>query len=500
MLEDQRQPVSEPAGEPQPPTARGVRHGAADDVSRGLTSARPDPPGVVAWLADTGDERRAAVVLEMQRTAGNRAVTRFLAEAPILARKTGTGPGTVPGIGTGTGTGPAPGMPHSGPWQRYAPTPGSRGAFEQSWRDFWSSEDTLTPLATLEPGPAKPPFVSEIPPSPSIGMPGRSEYPQYETALRSGRRLHVLEAIEHGVATARDIGDLEQVLRDYLDYTPANIMDPEQLFSELQPQTRHKRVRYVTPPGFDPDGRRMTVFHAALMKRPTLKARMEAAREALKGKTKTELASRPKTKDGKSVEVVLWLPSTKAIHRDHYAWLASRRRLVHRLPYERGNPAQDKKWKDELQPGAAEGMHPSTYARGEELNLTRDRILLPDWSRDHKRQPMNVDHIVELQVVPRDEHTGLWNSVVNYELLDGISNSLSGSQLKNNIIEERLRLARETGDETWLVRELVFDRVETDSGPRGSRWKREEIRSGEHLDAWAEHLGERSPGNGRSQN
>ena len=112
-------------------------------------------------------------------------------------------------------------------------------------------------------------------------------------------------------------------------------------------------------------------------------------------------------------------------------------------------------------------MHPSTYARGEELNLTRDRILLPDWSRDQRRQPMNVDHIVELQVVPTNEHAGLWNSVVNYELLDGVSNAMSGSQLKNNIIEERLRLARETGDETWLVRELVFDRVEADSGPRG---------------------------------
>ena len=98
---------------------------------------------------------------------------------------------------------------------------------------------------------------------------------------------------------------------------------------------------------------------------------------------------------------------------------------------------------------------------------------------------------LELQVVPWEEVDTIWDNFGNYELLDQSSNASSGSQLRSNIEAERRRLAAVTGDLGWLARPLRFTQVTVDSGASGQRWLRDEIRTGEHLDALDRHQRDR---------
>ena len=97
---------------------------------------------------------------------------------------------------------------------------------------------------------------------------------------------------------------------------------------------------------------------------------------------------------------------------------------------------------------------------------------------------MPVDHKVEFQARPITG--GIWvDEPFNFELLDASSNSSSGPKMSANIEAERARLARVTGDPTWLVKDLTFTDIDVDSGSSFTeRWSHEEIIAGEHLTAF----------------
>lgn len=124
---------------------------------------------------------------------------------------------------------------------------------------------------------------------------------------------------------------------------------------------------------------------------------------------------------------------------------------------------------------------------GRRLGLPDERILRPDWDRRGASVPMQVDHRIEWQVRPLGDESTL-DEPWNYELLDSASNRASGSAIDNNIQAERQRIATETGDQSWLARDLTFSAVEG-GGSSGRRWSLEEIANGEHLQVFARRNG-----------
>lgn len=179
---------------------------------------------------------------------------------------------------------------------------------------------------------------------------------------------------------------------------------------------------------------------------------------------------------------VLRLPQEKQPHLATYrAWLGA---LQSDPAYDRGAPAQLERWHQAHRIGGSHGIPSEIYERGHALGLTGEAgerlIRLPNWSRA-RSTPMEVDHIIELQVTPAGMRDA-FDVVDNYELLDRSANGTSGPRLRANIARERaIQVAH---DPTAAPRVLVFDRVEPDSGQDGERWSSEEIRAGAQLDAY----------------
>jgi hypothetical protein len=254
---------------------------------------------------------------------------------------------------------------------------------------------------------------------------------------------------------------------------------------------RWSRPKVIFPDGFDPDNLRMRTFTKALSKRH------RAWLGAGKGPT-PETALLPgvgtqekEKKSEKEPQITLYLPSFKTAHLRLYEALVRERRLVADASYERGRPAQADKWDSAMDPNSSRGMSQKVYEAGLRMGLTRERVLRPDWSRDVRYLPMQVDHMVELQLTPNTERE-IWNEFdVNYELLGALSNALSGGEFQRNILEERIRLSTETKDPTWMFRPLRFTRVVPAAGPLGQRWLKEEIGRGDHIKALRRLQGER---------
>lgn len=136
-------------------------------------------------------------------------------------------------------------------------------------------------------------------------------------------------------------------------------------------------------------------------------------------------------------------------------------------------------------------MYQEVWRKFDQLGVSDARKLRPNWTPDRYTQlePMEVDHMVELQVtLPTEE--AIWDSVSNYELLDRDSNGASGRLLHANITAERARIAGCTGDASWMVKPLQFDALEVQPGPPGERWLIDDIHGGEHLDAYVRLLRE----------
>ena len=95
------------------------------------------------------------------------------------------------------------------------------------------------------------------------------------------------------------------------------------------------------------------------------------------------------------------------------------------------------------------------------------------------QQRMNVDHLIEYQL--RSVGGDDWmDKPWNYELLEPVANSSSGSALKDNIIAERKRLAKLTGDKSWTTADIKFTKLNVTHGS-AERYLIAEIEKGKHL-------------------
>ncbi|MET0622224.1 MAG: DUF4157 domain-containing protein [Pyrinomonadaceae bacterium] len=183
---------------------------------------------------------------------------------------------------------------------------------------------------------------------------------------------------------------------------------------------------------------------------------------------------------GNPVQVRLVLPSQKGAHAARYRSLVARRQLVHLAGRPREHDAQVTRWDKAVEPGSgAYAMYQEIWDKFERMGVNETRRKRPDWSKTVDRVQMQVDHIVELQVSPPGQEE-IYDSVVNYELLDSASNGSSGSRLKSNIAAERARLAAVTRDPGWLTAPLVFTQLEVTPGGGGMRWLPDEIQDGKH--------------------
>jgi Domain of unknown function (DUF4157) len=186
------------------------------------------------------------------------------------------------------------------------------------------------------------------------------------------------------------------------------------------------------------------------------------------------------------VRVRLVLPSQKSAAGQLAAYQRYREVLEHDVTYVRGRPAQARKWDGNVRPGGTHGMSPVKYHEGRTLGIPRERIFRPDWTKLNANVPtMQVDHMIELQVLPRSLQSGWGDTFDNYELLDQRSNTSAGPTLSANIARERRRLFALTCDPRWLTCFLRFDEIVPTPGQwTGARWSSDEIIRGDQVDAW----------------
>jgi hypothetical protein len=149
-------------------------------------------------------------------------------------------------------------------------------------------------------------------------------------------------------------------------------------------------------------------------------------------------------------------------------------------------------------------MPRGTYCQGRGLGLTKIDIYRPYWSKQYldasrksRKKPrdsddiprMQVDHVIEWQVRPLDGAPWV-DQPWNFELMDASSNGSSGPKMKGNINKERKRLARLTGDDEWLTKDITFTIIKIEGSADTERWSSEEIEDGDHHDAYRILAGE----------
>jgi hypothetical protein len=190
----------------------------------------------------------------------------------------------------------------------------------------------------------------------------------------------------------------------------------------------------------------------------------------------------PKDKKKTRPPFVLNLPRQKAIHLPRYRGLLGQ--LESDPNYDRGSPAQRDEWDKNLRIGGSHAISQEIYEKGHALGLTGEKgeelIRIPNWTPTGARSPMEVDHIIELQVTPPPRE--YYDHIDFYELLDRSANGNSGNVLRANIAEERAKQV--AFDPTAANRVLKFDAVGIKGGINGERWTLDEIQAGEQLDAY----------------
>jgi hypothetical protein len=184
----------------------------------------------------------------------------------------------------------------------------------------------------------------------------------------------------------------------------------------------------------------------------------------------------------KKTPFVLLLPQQKEPHLQLYRnWLGT---LQSDPNYDRGDPHQENIWHQALRIGGGDPIPAEVYERGHRLGLTGEagEILIrkPNWSRT-KSVPMEVDHVIELQVTPNAQRS-YFNSLANLELLDRLSNGTAGPLLQGNIASERAK--QEAADPSLKGQVLKFDDVKMDGGTPGERWNVAQLKSGQQLDTY----------------
>jgi len=207
------------------------------------------------------------------------------------------------------------------------------------------------------------------------------------------------------------------------------------------------------------------------------------------------------------------LPPIKERHRRVYDAWAQQGKLkrVPGYPFKRGSPDQrDSVW---LADGGVTlpqerldtiGLTPSfagtktvevgTHTRTGNLKTLTNFLKTPQWDRTGNWEdfPMEVDHIVELQVGGWDGSSGAANTIENMELLDKSSNASAGARTKESIRNNVVRYleattglpAKASDVEDYLKDNPIdFDRVVpgTEGSAGGRWWSRAEIQAGDHL-------------------
>lgn len=167
-----------------------------------------------------------------------------------------------------------------------------------------------------------------------------------------------------------------------------------------------------------------------------------------------------------------------------YTGYLSSPKLQHSLDRPQRSTNQVAIWEADIR----SGLSPEAEDLGRQLGLSESEILRPSWNRQGQRMPMQVDHKVEWQVRPIGGDA-LFDNVANMELLDARSNQASGQAIHASIQNTRQNLANETGDQSWLSRDITFTAV-TGGGSAGHRWSDEEIKRGEHLRVYRDRLAE----------
>jgi hypothetical protein len=205
--------------------------------------------------------------------------------------------------------------------------------------------------------------------------------------------------------------------------------------------------------------------------------------------TATSIATVPQqpTKQ-KGVEVVLRLPAHKSGPDQVGRYRTYLGALVHDPNYVRRVNAQARRWDS----GIRRGMRREVVADAQRLGFSPTAVTRPNWTRLNPPPitAMQVDHIIELQLIPGGLQRTWGDQFDNYELLDQRANGSSGSAIQHNVWQERVRLRNLTGNPLWTVCMLRFDRIETTPGDwQGVRWSPSEIEFGEHVRAWRRHHG-----------
>lgn len=202
--------------------------------------------------------------------------------------------------------------------------------------------------------------------------------------------------------------------------------------------------------------------------------------------------------------------------------------LHHQKSYDRGNPAQRDKWRENVRLGAAavallQAKHPDVpptgqpyvfagpaapipgqpatggtlnrYFVGTTLQDVANTMNLPSWDASGARHSYDVDHIVELQLAGWNKAAGHWaNELPNMELLDSSANRSSGSQIATSLNTRIQTFIDETRGVPGFPRSpealknryhLKFQQKALGAAAptveRNDYWSRSEIEAGEHL-------------------
>ena len=183
--------------------------------------------------------------------------------------------------------------------------------------------------------------------------------------------------------------------------------------------------------------------------------------------------------EGQPAEITLYVSEFKP--RDMYN--VYRGRLAHSKNRPERRTRQRATWDRHI----ASRLPPEWFGCAPALELSRDRMLRPNWDPSGNEMQMDVDHIVEWQVRPLGDEN-LLDDPHNFELLDSESNQSSGDLTRTAIETERAHIAEQTRDQSWLFRDLTFTKIDG-GGPGGIRWPLEDIEQGKHLDVYARKKG-----------
>jgi len=174
----------------------------------------------------------------------------------------------------------------------------------------------------------------------------------------------------------------------------------------------------------------------------------------------------------------LLLPQAKAQDLDRYSTYL--RQLEHVPKRPRAPTNQLSMWRS-VMPGRIPN---SVWSRAANLGISRDDVITPYWSRTERLSgPMEVDHIIEMQVTPINNWKK-FDTMAFYRLMDASKNGPAGPELDENIARMREALTECYQDQSWMYRLLRFEKVAASPTNRPDIWTKDDLVAGKHIDAY----------------